>query len=164
MDRTNLVFLESYKHLDKLCRDIYMSDRGVSNYIDHMKAISSYECKRIPNWNADLNMLIHLRHIRNQLTHETGTLIYPMCSQNDINWLECFHRRLLNASDPLALHAKCFARRPQKSCAVPPYKEADFQNKPDHQKLSDWTIVILCLLLFAGVAIFTINIIMLHNS
>ena len=158
MDKNNLIFLETYKRLDKLCRDIYKSNKGVSNYIDHMNAISSYECNRIPNWNVDLDTLIRLRKIRNRLTHEIDTLVYPMCTSDDIKWLESFHLRILNASDPLALHAKCLTRRVQKYCAVPS------NNKPDQQKLNDWSIVLFCLLLVVGIAIFTIAIIILPNS
>lgn len=33
-------FVESYKRLDRLCGDILSTDRGVSAYIDEMKAVN----------------------------------------------------------------------------------------------------------------------------
>lgn len=37
MDNMILEFLEVYKSLDELCKQILSSDRGISEYIDEMK-------------------------------------------------------------------------------------------------------------------------------
>lgn len=100
-NETNTDFLEEYKRLDKLCRDIYRSDNGISNYIDEMSQISTFTTKRIPNWSADLQQLITMRHIRNQLSHDVGTMDVAMCSLDDIDWLKEFHHRILAQEDPL---------------------------------------------------------------
>lgn len=99
--KLNTDFLEEYKRLDKLCRDIYRSSRGISNYIDEMSRISTFTTKSIPNWSADLQQLITLRHIRNQLSHDVGTMDVAMCSLDDIDWLKEFHHRILSQEDPL---------------------------------------------------------------
>lgn len=102
----NAAFLEEYKHLDKICREMYGSDRGLSLYIDLMKSVSAYESSHIEKWSSDLTRLIALRHVRNQLSHEVGTWDMPMCTQDDLDWLDSFYRRLLSGNDPLALLEK----------------------------------------------------------
>ena len=103
MGYMNYRFLETYKLLDKLCRDIYQGDKGVTAYIDDMKATPQHESRAIVGWHADLCKLIALRHLRNQLTHECGTLEQDMCSESDIDWLNDFYDRILHQTDPLAL-------------------------------------------------------------
>jgi len=106
MTELNILFLEEYKNLDRLCQDLYQSMNGVTSYIDHMKNTSSSGQYIVPNWDADLKTLIHLRHVRNQLSHNIGTLYTSLCTQEDIDWLIDFRMRILNTSDPLALLAK----------------------------------------------------------
>jgi len=100
----NNLFLEEYKKLDKLCREMYSSEKGVTAYIDDMKSILSYESRNIPNWDVDLKKLIELRHIRNQLSHEVGTFNSAMCSQADIYWLRDFYNRIMSQDDPLSIY------------------------------------------------------------
>ena len=103
MGYINYRFLEAYKSLDKLCREIYQGDKGVTAYIDYMKATPQHESREIAGWHSDLRRLIALRHLRNQLTHECGTLERDMCSESDIDWLNDFYDRILHQTDPLAL-------------------------------------------------------------
>ncbi len=103
MNNLNGAFLEEFKRIDKLCREIYRSEKGVTSYIENMTRISPYESKNIPNWNIDLQRLKELRHLRNRLSHEIGTLDLNMCSQHDIDWIKIFYNRILNQSDPIAL-------------------------------------------------------------
>lgn len=106
MDYLNQAFLEEYKRLDKLCRDVYLSDKGVTSYIENMRQVSEFERRSIPSWDSDLRHLMTLRHIRNQLTHDVGTLHADMCTVNDIAWLKDFYSRILNVTDPLSLLRK----------------------------------------------------------
>ena len=39
----NNEFIEEYKRLDRLCRGIYNSDKGITNYIDDMRSSSQGE-------------------------------------------------------------------------------------------------------------------------
>lgn len=71
MDNLNHAFFESFKQLDKLCKEIYDDPHGVSQYVDDMKK-SATNHRLVPNWNADLEQLIRLRHIRNHLAHTEG--------------------------------------------------------------------------------------------
>lgn len=101
MDSINEQFLEEYKRLDKLCRDMYRSDRGVTEYIEHMKQITVGERRFVSTWDSDLRRLIDLRHIRNQLTHEVGTWHADVCTQEDVAWLRAFYERICRAEDPV---------------------------------------------------------------
>ncbi len=106
MRNTNDQFLEEYKHLDKICREMYRTEKGVTAYIDDMKRVPPYETRAIINWDTDLRQLVRLRHMRNRLTHECGTLDQEMCTQSEIEWIQDFYGRILLQSDPIALLAK----------------------------------------------------------
>lgn len=103
MDGINFLFLEEYKRLDRLCRDMHRSDRGVTSYIDDMKTVSVMGRGSVPSWDRDLGELVRLRHIRNQLTHDMGTLDREMCSQEDVLWVKAFQKKIVEQSDPLSL-------------------------------------------------------------
>lgn len=107
MDYLNIEFLEEYKRLDKLCRDIYCSNKGVSNYIEEMKSMSACGQHTVNNWAADLRQLIYIRNIRNQLAHDIDTMDCATCTDADIDWISNFHSRILNQTDPLSILHKC---------------------------------------------------------
>lgn len=102
MENINYIFFEEFKRLDKLCRDIYKSSHGVTDYIDDMKSVAWNHSRYIPNWNESLRQLITLRHIRNQLAHTEGAFYEILCTQQDINWLKDFYALILTQSDPMA--------------------------------------------------------------
>ena len=103
MEELNIHFLEEYKRLDKLCKDAYGAEKGVSTYIDQMKAIGR---SNQDDWSSVLRRLIDLRHIRNQLTHDVGPMDYALCTDDDVEWLSDFHHRIMTQTDPLSLHRK----------------------------------------------------------
>lgn len=120
VENLNDEFLEAYKSLDKICREIYRSDNnGVSSYIDDMER--SWNGRRyIANWDAERLSLMKLRHIRNKLSHETGTMyMNDMCSKSDIEWLRNFRDRILNREDPIALMRKIEQSQKATSYATP---------------------------------------------
>lgn len=103
MENGNLLFLEAFKHLDKLCRELYPVGKGVTSYIEDMKQTSVLFSRQIPGWDSDLEQLVRFRHMRNQLAHEVGTLNVCISTPEDAAWLEAFCRRILNQSDPIAM-------------------------------------------------------------
>lgn len=103
MDNLNYAFFEEFKRLDKLCGELYGEQHGLSKYIDDMRNVPGYDCRSIPGWDADLEQLVRLRHIRNNLAHTEGAFQEEMCTQKDIDWLREFHGRILSQSDPLAM-------------------------------------------------------------
>lgn len=102
-------FIDSYKHLEKLCGDILNDDKRVSAYIDEMinTPRGSY---LVRGWDDDLKQLKHYRWVRNKIVHEPGCTEQNMCKPEDALWLDDFHARIMNQTDPLALYLQ--ATRP----------------------------------------------------
>ena len=105
-------FIDSYKHLEKLCDEICHDDRRVSAYIDEMLNTprGSY---LINGWDDDLKHLKRYRWIRNKIVHEPDCTEQNMSEPHDAAWLDDFYSRILNQTDPLSLYAK--AVQPQKT-------------------------------------------------
>ena len=100
-----LEFQEAYKSLDKLCRECLSSYDGVSGYIRLMES-EWYGEQYVSTWNSDLKKLKHVRWVRNQLSHEVGTLESNICSQFDLEFVDDFYERIMNTTDPLAILRK----------------------------------------------------------
>ena len=56
MTNLNNDFMESYKHLDKICKEIFNSEKGVTTYIDTMKEVNDGN-RYVPLWNKTLYKL-----------------------------------------------------------------------------------------------------------
>lgn len=106
MNNLNLIFLEEYKQLDKLCSELYDGQPGVTSYINEMKNVNWNDARDIPNWKSDLNELKRLRHIRNHLAHTEGAFDEKLCTNEDVNWIKDFRNRILKQTDPLSLLGK----------------------------------------------------------
>ncbi len=98
----NITFQEEYKKLDKLCKDCFSSVDGVSEYIRQMEK-EQYSLRRfITSWEYDYKMLKHIRWVRNQLSHEIGTLHSDICTQEDLYFVTNFYNEIMKCKDPLA--------------------------------------------------------------
>ena len=96
-------FIESYKHLEKICGEILNDERKISAYIDEV--INTPNGSHLVNgWDKDLQKLKHYRWIRNQIAHESGCSEKNMCKYEDVLWLDQFYERIMNQKDPLALY------------------------------------------------------------
>lgn len=104
-------FIESYKHLEKLCGEVLNDDRRISAYIDEMinTPRGSY---LVSGWDNDLKQLKHYRWVRNQISHEPNCTEENMCEPGDTAWLNNFYARIMNQTDPLTLYAKATKPRP----------------------------------------------------
>ena len=94
-------FLNEFKHLEKICGEIYNDRHGVTLYIDEMKEKTGAASRDIAGWNSDLEHLKRVRHIRNQLVHEPDTAAGYTWS--DIDFMRDFYQRIMYQQDPLAL-------------------------------------------------------------
>lgn len=104
MDNLNFIFFEEFKHLDKLCGELYDVERGgVTSYINDMKNVVPYDYRHITNWKEDLEQLTRMCHIRNNLAHAPGAFDEETCTQKDINWVQDFYERILHQLDPMAM-------------------------------------------------------------
>lgn len=103
-------FLESYKRLERLCRDVMDDDRRVSAYIDEMVRLSDGS-RHVSGWDRDLKQLKHYRWVRNQIVHDPDCSEDNMCGPEDVRWIEDFHARIMNQTDPLALYRRAVQAR-----------------------------------------------------
>ena len=110
MNNLNLIFLEEYKQLDKLCGELYDGQPGVTSYINEMKNVNWNDARDIPDWKSDLYELKRLRHIRNHLAHTEGAFDEKLCTNEDVNWVKNFRNRILKQTDPLALLQKYYRK------------------------------------------------------
>ena len=103
MEKLNREFYDEYTRLDNLCRQMFNSDRGVSDYIEAMKNTPHSKAVKVKDWDSDLKMLKHYRHIRNYLAHTTGAFHQEVCLPYDITWVKGFYSRIMKQKDPLSL-------------------------------------------------------------
>lgn len=151
-------FIDSYKHLEKLCGEVLNNERRVSAYIDEMLNTprGSY---LVRGWDDDLKQLKHYRWVRNQIAHEPGCSESNMCTPEDALWLDNFYTRIMNQTDPLTLYAKA-----TKSCAMTKsthiYKTEPMTydsprqvvHKKSPQKDTGCLVFLICVLLIVGAA------------
>lgn len=97
-----LEFLEIYKNLDELCRQILSSDRGVSEYIDEMD-FDNQRGRLVAGWERDYKQLKRMRWIRNRLVHEADAFDKNLVNVDDIEWLHTFYNRIMECTDPFSL-------------------------------------------------------------
>lgn len=97
-----LEFLEAYKSLDELCKQILSSDKGVSEYIDEMK-YENQGYQMVPDWERDYKQLKKMRAIRNRLVHEPHSFEDNPVNAEDIEWLKIFYRRIMECTDSFSL-------------------------------------------------------------
>ena len=98
MNECALDYLESYKRLDQLCRDMFRSKDGVTEYINQMdRVISRINSKQ--DWRNFYSRLKYQRRLRNDLVHNTEC---SECTEEDIDEIEYFFDLILKQEDPLA--------------------------------------------------------------
>lgn len=61
------------------------------------------------DWVSDYKNLKHYRYIRNQIVHENNINEDSICNEDDLMWVEQFHKRIINQTDPLALYHKAMS-------------------------------------------------------
>lgn len=154
MDNMILEFLEAYKSLDELCKQILSSDRGISEYIDEMNRESQGRM-RVACWETDYKRLKKLRWIRNQLVHETNSFQNDLISLEDIEWLKKFHSRIMERTDPFSL---LYQSRNIKKATT--NKEKYLENYSETKESLDESFsdrnVVIAVIILIGIIIFAI--------
>ena len=97
-------FLDEFKHLEKICNEIYSEKHGVTLYINEMEQRFGYATRKIPEWDKDLDNLKRVRHIRNNLVHDSEVILEY--NDSDIEFIRKFRQRIIESQDPLALLRK----------------------------------------------------------
>lgn len=106
----NYEFFDEFKSLDSLCRDIYGESidnkLGVTLYLEDMDRKAYQGEFKVSGWASDYNKLKAARNIRNELAHSSNSFSDDICSQDDIDFIRSFRRRMLNQTDPIAILRK----------------------------------------------------------
>lgn len=91
-------FIESYKHLEKLCGEVLNDDRRISAYIDEMinTPRGSY---LVRGWDDDIKQLKHYRWVRNQIAHEPDCTEQNICELSDTKWSDDFYSCIMKQTD-----------------------------------------------------------------
>ncbi len=143
-------FIDSYKHLEKLCGDMLQTQHGISAYIDDMGNTpkGSY---LVQGWDEDFKRLKHYRWIRNQIAHEPNCTEENMCEYVDAQWIDDFYDRIMNQSDPLAMYRKATkpqpAAKPKQTCQSPQlqhtYPVQPVFSKKKARKATGWIVLLI---------------------
>ena len=149
-------FIDSYKHLEKLCGEMLNDDRRVSAYIDEMLSTprGSYYVR---TWDEDLKNLKHYRWVRNQISHKPECTEQNMCDPKDELWLDEFYSRIMNQTDPLSLYHQATRHRPIIISTSRPIKTSPTYTQPNNHKKSTnnnigcATMIIISMLVVAGI-------------
>lgn len=153
MYNLNLSFFEEFKHLDKLCGEIYNTNNGITHYIEDMKAKGTYSYGHIPGWESDLKHLIQYRHIRNHMAHSEGAFEIQNCTQKDIDWIRNFYERIMNQSDPLGMLYHKPKNHIHKQTHT--YQQSEKSNAKEKNKIAlALMVVVFTLLAVCGVLIY----------
>lgn len=99
MDAIQVELLEEYKYVDKICQEMLGAGKGVTAYIEQLDKTPVTVRYWITEWNDEYRQLKHIRWLRNQIAHSTGTVD---CTRSDLEWLKGFYNRLLTQQDILA--------------------------------------------------------------
>lgn len=100
MDNIEILFFEEYKKLDNLCKDLFKSDRGVSQYIEEMECTPFTKSRLVESWQDDYKMLKHVRWIRNNIAHNND---YSGCNKSDVKSVKDFYQKIINQKDPFSV-------------------------------------------------------------
>lgn len=103
MDNIEILFFEEYKKLDNLCKDLFKSDRGVSQYIEEMECTPFTKSRLVESWQDDYKMLKHVRWIRNNIAHNNEC---SGCNKSDVKSVKDFYKKIINQKDPFSVIAQ----------------------------------------------------------
>lgn len=156
MQRLDRELFDEFKRVDGICRDMFSSQRGVSEYIEQMERDFAYGRQRIPSWERDYRSLKRVRWLRNQIAHE---MTATDCVVDDVEYLQDFHNRLLCQQDPLAVLRR--TRQAVRSATPRPQPTPKRQISYSGQEPTDigkrllWGMIVLVILVILGVLLFS---------
>ncbi len=99
MNRIDIEFLDEYKYVENFCKQAY-GEESVKAYINEMKMNSTKGRAYISNWDNKMHTLIHLKSLRNSITHDN---IPQEVTEKDLFDIKRFYNELLTQQDPLTL-------------------------------------------------------------
>ena len=103
MNSLNYQFFEEFTKLDKTCVSVYQAEGGTLGYLEMMRSVSAVYAEMVPHWMADLEQLHRYRTVYQSLAQSAEAFDETLCSQEDVDWVLDFIRRIMTREDPLAL-------------------------------------------------------------
>ena len=159
MGNLNQTFFNEYIKLNDLCKQRYHKlpkneIKGVTNYIDDMKATPISISNTFSDWNHILHKLIHIRHIRNRLAHDINAFNENLCTQEDIAFVASFHKSIVSQTDPIS-QAKSRGRKTSKSRTTTQryYTTQEAKNPKPKNVFAPTAGLFLVVLLILGISI-----------
>ena len=101
----NVEFLEHYKRLDTLCKEMLDSNEGVSSYICEMETTPYETTAEISAWDTTYKQIKNFRWMRNQLVHEIS-IDDDFCTKEDIDSIKKLYELIVNTQDPLSIASR----------------------------------------------------------
>lgn len=155
MNKLDIDFLEKYKRLDNLCKDILSSNTGVTSYIDKMTSLS-YGFSMVSSWENDLKRLKHIRWVRNKLTHDNNS--DGLVGDEEINFVNDFYNQIMNQEDPFSKLRKIEIEREKRRAQIIRDSKKAQNNK--HKDIDEYEInekkqksIILRTVIYFGIAL-----------
>ena len=109
MNNIESKYIDLYKSVDSICKDIFRSERifndrgeevfGVSAYVETMESERYSAASRPQEWDVWYKKLKRLRWLRNTIVHDSGT---SECDEEDYDDLKRFYNDLMSGNDILA--------------------------------------------------------------
>lgn len=146
---------DEFKRVDAICRDMFSSQRGVSEYIEQMEQAFADGRRQVPSWERDYRALKRVRWLRNQIAHE---MTATDCADDDVRYLRDFHDRLLRRQDPLAALSRAgrIARPAASRQPAPPRGAAVYSRRAParRRKRRFWGVAVVVIGLLAALLLF----------
>lgn len=148
MIELNVKFIDKYKQIDKICKDMFNCREGVSEYIKKMEETPYSKKQKCYYFDDFYKQLKHLRWMKNQLAHEQP-MDSDFCTEDDIDWLDDFYSNLLSCNDPLANVYKEdeYKKLDKKKETIKPQGEKEefnyVKNEGKRENLSLWERIVL---------------------
>ena len=143
-------FFEEYKRLEKLCSEMYSCKNGVSEYIAQMEHLTYKGQFRVSSWNNDYKMLKHVRWVRNQIAHDSGS--YQISEPENLDFVQEFHSRIFSGTDPLTSLRKAIEsenriqRQQKKQSTIQAQTPTEpYTYRPVQKKSHAWIGVLVCI-------------------
>lgn len=151
----NIMLVERFGDLERICNQIYGDHHGVTCYIEDMKALGIRAAYTVPGWTQSLERLQEIRHKRNMLTHGEVSFSRPWAEQQDISFLEAFRERILTRTDPLAVYREIMEEEREKAAVKQQNAPIRQQTEPKRQtgtsRRQGCSPVVLVMLLVVGI-------------
>ena len=152
MNKLEIEFFEEYKSVDNICRDMFQTNQGITEYINQMERMDAAGSRKVSNWREKYKMLKHLRWLRNKIAHESGA---PELVKADCIELQHFRKQLLKQQDPLAELMKSKSMRKSNQGRTATRGNANATNT-GHEDTGISLFIIFCIVVIIGALSWTL--------